>query len=221
MQVLIYAKVPFSQITIPGKITSSTGHKDWPLGLDQLISPKTKGYFSSGYLCNIMIYKVYVLECGRYIHIHNILYIYSIGDIYRILQYKTSSKQIHSTKSTGSTGASSTTAPDLAPPLTDDAEEPPVAAILKLQLPHVADIQEWYVWVKLRLSPTQVHTRLDFFCPSKLSIKVLTLSQNISVHTFTSLWDRVEFPNVKLSHQPTPSGQGFGHGNSEKIPHEF
>ena len=132
--------------------------------LDLNSSVQSEGYFSSGYLCNIMIYKVYVLECGRYIHIHNIyiyIHIYSIGDTYRILQYKTSSKQFHSTKSKGSTGASSTTAPDLAPPLTDDAEEPPVAAILKLQLPHVADIQEWYVWVKLRLSPTQVHTRMD------------------------------------------------------------
>lgn len=162
MQVLIYAKGSILPNHNPWESHVINPHK---FGLLDWInsSVQNEGYFSSGYLCNIMIYKVYVLECGHYIHIHNI-YIYSIGDIYiySILQYKTSSKQFHSTKSTGSIGASSTSAPDLAPPLTDDAEEPPVA-ILKLQLPHVADIQEWYVWVKLRLSPT----RMDIIVPGK------------------------------------------------------
>ena len=82
MQVLIYAKGSILPNHNPWESHVINPHK---FGLLDWInsSVQNEGYFSSGYLCNIMIYKVYVLECGHYIHIHNIyIYIYSIGDIY-------------------------------------------------------------------------------------------------------------------------------------------
>lgn len=132
-------------------------HKFGLLDLNSSV-PKRRGILVRGTYVTFWSIKCMCLNVDT-----TFIYIIYLRDIYRILQYKTSSKQFHITKSMGSNGASTTTAPDLAPPLTDDAEEPPVAAILKLQLPHVADIQEWYVWVKLRLSPSQVHTRMDFW----------------------------------------------------------